>query len=177
MGHAWIVIYDQVIGSQVVYEKKIFFHMVENKFIVKLLIKFHKMITDLQNIEVKIKDEDKVILLLSSLLKKFEHFKDSLLYVNKNIIPFYGNKDTIKFDEVQTTVRSNNLSNTVTMKHLSEVFFTHMAIWQFLVKEYKMRENNKWIVEIQNLVWFEKRRNLVYIGKYISKKEKWSMDF
>lgn len=43
------------------------FYMVENKSIMEKLPGFHKIIYNLQNIEVKIEDEDKVLLLLSSL--------------------------------------------------------------------------------------------------------------
>ena len=67
------------------------FRMVEYKSIVEELTEFHKIIDDLENIEVKIDDEDKALLLLSSLPISFDHFKGSL---------FYGKEGTITLDEV-----------------------------------------------------------------------------
>lgn len=45
----------------------------------------------MENIEVKIDDEDKVLLLLILLSRFFEHFKDALIY---------GKEDIITLDEV-----------------------------------------------------------------------------
>ncbi|XP_058766276.1 uncharacterized protein LOC131639847 [Vicia villosa] len=73
------------------------FRMVENKFMVEQLTEFQKIIDDLGNIEVKINDEDKVLLLLSSLSRSFKHFKDVLLY---------SKEGTVTFNEVQTMVKS-----------------------------------------------------------------------
>lgn len=50
------------------------FRMVENKSIVEQLTNFYKIIDDLENIEVRIYDEDNILLLLSSLLISFKHF-------------------------------------------------------------------------------------------------------
>ena len=71
--------------------------MVEHKSIVEQLTKVHKIIDDLENIKVKIYVVDKVLLLLSSLPRSFEHFKDALLY---------GKEGTIILDEVQMTLKS-----------------------------------------------------------------------
>lgn len=68
--------------------------MVENKSIVKSLNFFYKIIGDLENIEVKINDEDKPLLFLISLHRLFEHFKNVL----------------ISSDEVYTTVISKKFS-------------------------------------------------------------------
>lgn len=54
--------------------------MVVNTSIMRQFIKFHKIIDDLKSIEVKIGDEDKNLLLLSSLPKSFEHVKYVNLY-------------------------------------------------------------------------------------------------
>lgn len=75
--------------------------MVENKSIGESLTEFHKTIDDLENIEVKIGDENKTLLLLSSLPRSFEHFKDVIIY---------GKKCTITFDEVQMAVKSKEFS-------------------------------------------------------------------
>ena len=81
--------------------------MVDNKSIVEQLTEFHKIIDDLENIEVKIDDEDKGLLLLSSLPRSFEHFKDALLY---------GKEGTITLDEVQTAVKSKEFSKSKDLK-------------------------------------------------------------
>lgn len=47
------------------------------------LIEFHKIIDDLENTEVKIDDEDKTLLMFRSLLKSFEPFNVTFLYVKK----------------------------------------------------------------------------------------------
>lgn len=60
--------------------------MVENKSIMEYLTEFHKIIDDLENIEVKIDDDDNDLLLLSSLPRSFENFKNSLLYGKKCIV-------------------------------------------------------------------------------------------
>lgn len=54
--------------------------MLENKFIVEQFEEFHKIIDEPENIEVKIVDENKDILLSSSLSRSFENFKDVILY-------------------------------------------------------------------------------------------------
>lgn len=66
--------------------------MVVNKFIVENLPKFNKIIDVLPNIEMKHDDEENGLLLLISLPRPFEHFKDALLY---------GNEETITFEEFQ----------------------------------------------------------------------------
>src|SRR3954465_923163 len=81
--------------------------MMKNKSIVEQLTEFHKIIDDLENIEVKIDDEDKALLLLSLLPRSFEHFKDALLY---------GKEGTITLDEVQTAVKSKEFSKLKDLK-------------------------------------------------------------
>lgn len=49
------------------------------------------ILDDLANIEMNIEDKDKVLLLLCSLLKSFEHFNDIILY---------GKEDTTTFEDV-----------------------------------------------------------------------------
>ena len=56
---------------------------------------------------MKIDDEDKALLLLSSLPRSFEHFKDALLY---------GKEGTITLDEVQTAVKSKEFSKSKDLK-------------------------------------------------------------
>ncbi|XP_058747135.1 uncharacterized protein LOC131620136 [Vicia villosa] len=83
------------------------FRMGEKKSIIEQLMEFHKIIDDLKNIEMNIDDEDNALLLLSSLPRSFEHFKDALLY---------GNEDTIILDEVQTVMKSKEFSKLKDLK-------------------------------------------------------------
>lgn len=63
--------------------------MVDKKSVVEQLTKFHKIIDDLENIEVNIDDEDKALLLLITLLRSFENFKDAILNDKEGIITLY----------------------------------------------------------------------------------------
>jgi len=77
------------------------FKIVESKSITEQLAEFNKILDDLVNIEVNMEDEDKAFLLLCSLPKSFEHFKDTILY---------GMEDTHTLEEVQTALRINELT-------------------------------------------------------------------
>jgi len=77
------------------------FKMVESKTVTKQLMEFNKIIDDLENIEVNLEDEDKVILLLCALPRSFESFKDTMLY---------GKEDTITLKEVQAALRTKELT-------------------------------------------------------------------
>lgn len=57
--------------------------MMESKSIVEKLIEFNNIIDDLKNIEVKLDYSDKALLLLCSLPRSFEYFKDALFTVRK----------------------------------------------------------------------------------------------
>ncbi|MCH84872.1 cytochrome P450 [Trifolium medium] len=57
-----------------------------------ILTQFNKIIDDLKNIKVKLDDENKNLILLSSLPRSFELYKDALLY---------GKEDNITLEEVQ----------------------------------------------------------------------------
>ncbi|XP_020572710.1 uncharacterized protein LOC110019413 [Phalaenopsis equestris] len=58
---------------------------------------FNKIIDDLENIDVKMDDEDKALLLLNSISKSYEHFKDVVLY---------GRVHAITLEEVQSLIRA-----------------------------------------------------------------------
>jgi len=77
------------------------FKMVESKAIMEQLTEFNKILDDLENIEVQLKDEDKAILLLCALPKSYESFKDIMLY---------GKEGTVTLEEVQAALRTKELT-------------------------------------------------------------------
>lgn len=76
------------------------FSMVEGRSMSDQIADFNKILDDLENIEVKLDDEDKALLLLKSLPKKYEHFRDAILY---------GKEQTITLEEVQNSIRTKEL--------------------------------------------------------------------
>jgi len=65
------------------------------------LTEFNKILDDLENIEVHLEDEDKVILLLYALPRSFESFKDIMLY---------GKEGIVTLEEVQAALRTKELT-------------------------------------------------------------------
>lgn len=61
-------------------------NMEEGKEMRKHLDDFNKTILDLNAVGVKIKDEDRTIIILSSLPKMYEHFADTMLYGKQKLI-------------------------------------------------------------------------------------------
>ncbi|MQL41734.1 hypothetical protein EI012_27930, partial [Escherichia coli] len=52
----------------------------------------------LENLEVKLEDEDKALILLSALPSSYEHFKDAILFGRE--------QQSISLEEVQTSIRT-----------------------------------------------------------------------
>ncbi|WVZ23807.1 hypothetical protein V8G54_002351 [Vigna mungo] len=73
------------------------FKMSESRTIEEQIAEFSKIVDDLENIEVKLGDEDKVVILLNALPRTFEHFRDALLY---------GKDQVITLEEVLTSIRT-----------------------------------------------------------------------
>lgn len=73
---------------------------IEEKSIKEQLDDFNKSINDLENIDVRIEDEDKTIILLNALPKSFDHVKDAIMY---------GMETTITLEEVQSALRAKEL--------------------------------------------------------------------
>lgn len=69
--------------KQVIYS----FKMVEEKTSEEQLDLFNKLILDLENISVKLEDEDQTFLLLISLPKRYSNFKETLLYGRESLTP------------------------------------------------------------------------------------------
>ena len=76
------------------------FKMQEGSSIEGQMDEFNKIIVDLANIDVKIKDENQAVKLLSSLPKSYEHFIDAMLY---------GRMQTLTMEEVKATLNSMDL--------------------------------------------------------------------
>lgn len=61
------------------------------------------LILDLENICVNVEDEDQALLLLSSLLRSYATFKETLLY----------GRESLSFDDVQSTLNSKELNQKI----------------------------------------------------------------
>jgi len=83
------------------------FKMVESKTVTEQLTEFNKILDDLENIEVTLEDEDKVILLLCALPRSFESFKDSILY---------GKERIVTLEEVQAALRTKELTKSMDLR-------------------------------------------------------------
>ena len=75
------------------------FKMVESKAIMEKLTEFNKILDDLENIEVQLEEEDKVIRLLCALPKSFESFKDTMLYGKEGIVTSEKVQAALRTDE------------------------------------------------------------------------------
>ncbi|KAB2613130.1 retrotransposon protein [Pyrus ussuriensis x Pyrus communis] len=65
------------------------------------LEEFNKMIAELLNLEKKIKDEDKALILMNSLLESYESFVTTWIY----------GRETINFDEISSAVMNHEVRN------------------------------------------------------------------
>lgn len=72
-------------------------HMSEGTSVQSHLNEFNSIIVDIESLDVKIDDEDKVILLVVSLPPSFKHFKE---------IMFYGNHTSLSFENVKSNLLS-----------------------------------------------------------------------
>lgn len=81
--------------------------MVESKPIIEQLTKLNKILDDLEKTEVNVEDEDKSLLMLCSLLKSFENFKERILYEKEG---------TTTLEEIQATLTTKKLTKFKGMK-------------------------------------------------------------
>ncbi|CAL9074811.1 unnamed protein product, partial [Musa textilis] len=70
--------------------------MIEGTSILSHLDKFDSLVMDLENIDAKIDDEDKALLLLCSLSQSFKYFRDTMIY----------GKETISYQEIKSALKS-----------------------------------------------------------------------
>jgi len=73
------------------------FRMAKGTPVQKHLNDFNSIIVDLESLDVKVKDEDKAILLVVSLPPSYKYFKEIMLY---------SNSDTISFEDVKPNLLS-----------------------------------------------------------------------
>ena len=95
------------------------FKMAESRTIEEQLAKINKNIDDLENIGVKLEDEDKVVFILNALPKTFEHFRYALLY---------GKDQLITLEEVVTSIRTKEFQKLQDSKITEEVSSGLIAI-------------------------------------------------
>ena len=104
------------------------YRFLESKPVGEQLDEFNKAIDDLENIDVKIEDEDKAILLLNALPKSYDHLKDAMLY---------GREKAITLDEVQCVLKAKELQKT------SGNASSDQAPEALVVKKFKHKKQSK----------------------------------
>ncbi|KOM55736.1 hypothetical protein LR48_Vigan10g162800 [Vigna angularis] len=88
------------------------FKMTDSRTIEEQLAEFSKIVDDLENIDVRLEDEDKAVILLNALPRTFEHFRDALLY---------GKDQVITLKEVVTSIRTKEFQKLQDSKATEEV--------------------------------------------------------
>nr|GEW02102.1 retrovirus-related Pol polyprotein from transposon TNT 1-94 [Tanacetum cinerariifolium] len=85
------------LANKLYLKKKLYtFYMLSGRKISEHIYEFNKIVLNLADIELKFKDEDRALLLLTSLLASYEHFVDTLLLWTRSF-DFGGRDDHTKF--------------------------------------------------------------------------------
>jgi hypothetical protein len=71
---------------------------------------FNRIILDLKNIDIKVKDEDQALILLCSLPEVFDNFINSMLYC-RDTISLADVKSAFNFMELRTKLNSKGSDN------------------------------------------------------------------
>ena len=88
--------------NRLLLKQKLFtFKFSESRSIGEQLEEFAKCVDDLENIEEEIKDEDKALMLLNSLPKSFEQFKDAILLGRDSKVTYEEVHSALKMKEFQ----------------------------------------------------------------------------
>ena len=87
--------------------------MKEGTPILQYLNVFNRMLSDLLALEVKLKEEDNALLLLSSLPLSYDHLATTIIY----------DKETLKLEDVRQMLQNNKLiKKTDSMEEVSGLF-------------------------------------------------------
>ncbi|KAL8523215.1 hypothetical protein ACS0TY_013255 [Phlomoides rotata] len=81
-------------------QKLLDFKMSEGKDLNEQLDTFNRYIDDLEDLDVKLEDDDKALMLLNALPKSLDNFKDSVLF---------GNQDGVRYESVLAAVKTKIL--------------------------------------------------------------------
>ncbi|KAL8470418.1 hypothetical protein ACS0TY_033050 [Phlomoides rotata] len=81
-------------------QKLLDFRMLDGKDLNEQLDTFNRYIDDLEDLDVKMEDDDKALMLLNALPRSLDNFKDSVLF---------GNQDGVSYDSVLTAVKTKIL--------------------------------------------------------------------
>nr|GEV90248.1 retrovirus-related Pol polyprotein from transposon TNT 1-94 [Tanacetum cinerariifolium] len=88
------------LANKLYLRKKLYtFYMPAERKISEHIDEFNKIVLDLANIEIKFKDEDLALLLLTSLPASYEHFVDTLLY----------GREALTLEDVMATLNSKKI--------------------------------------------------------------------
>ena len=120
------------LANKLYLKKKLYtLRMEESRELRKDLDDFNKIILDLNNLGVKIDEEDQAIILLSSLPKIYEHFVDTILY----------GKDTLTMSEVKAALNSKEIQKKGDEKGDTNGEGLLVVSRKFQKKEYKGGQN------------------------------------
>lgn len=90
------------LANRLLLKQKLFtFRFMESRSIGEQLEEFAKCVDDLENIDEAIKDEDKALMLLNSLPKSFEQFKDAILLGRDSKVTYEEVHSALKMKEFQ----------------------------------------------------------------------------
>ncbi|KAL8544381.1 hypothetical protein ACS0TY_004791 [Phlomoides rotata] len=81
-------------------QKLLNFRMSEDKNLSEQLDTFNRYVDDLEDLDVKLEDEDKALMLLNALPRSLENFKDAVLF---------GSQDGVSYDGVLAAVKTKIL--------------------------------------------------------------------
>ena len=83
------------------------FKMTEEKTMSNQIDDFNKIIDDLENIDIKMEDEEQALILLNAMPKTYEPLEDAMLY---------GREQTLILEEVQSAIRAKELQRRIEVK-------------------------------------------------------------